>query len=101
MARVEPPVCVPEPPTWLSLSHIPDKSVKDAVEWYRRIGVNITERWLKSVTDRDELVCRIVAGKRMYSTEELWRFIVTRPTRTAGAARYASAGYQQKGGKTA
>jgi len=26
--------------------------------------------------------------RRMYSTQELWRFIVTRPARTAGAARY-------------
>ena len=97
MARVESPVCVPEPPTWLSLSHVPDKSVKDAVEWYRGIGVDVTERWLKSVTGRRELVCRIVAGRRMYSTEELWRFIVTRPTRTAGAARYT----HQKGNRTA
>ncbi|BCQ08464.1 hypothetical protein JMUB5695_01897 [Mycobacterium heckeshornense] len=32
----------------------------------------------------------------MYATEELWRFIVTRPTQTAGAARY-----NQKGKRTA
>jgi|SRR5271166_364683 len=89
MARVEPKICVAEPPTWLSLSHIPDKSVKDAVEWYWGIGVTtVTERWLKAVTDRRELACRIIAGRRMYSTAELWRFIVTRPSRTAGAARY-------------
>lgn len=96
MARAQPSASVPEPPTSLCLSHIPDKSVESAVEWYRGIGVEVTERWLKSVTDRRELVCRIVAGKRCYSTEELWRFIVTRPTRTAGAARYG-----QKGSKTA
>jgi len=72
----------------LSLSPVPDKNVNDAVDWYSRIGVQVSQRWLKSVTDRKELVCRIVAGRRYYSTEELWRFIVTRPTRTAGAARY-------------
>lgn len=97
MARIEPKICVPEPPTWLSVSPIPDKTVSGAVEWYSQIGVLISERWLKAVTDRNELVCRIVAGRRMYSTYELWRFIVTRPTRTAGAARYT----QQKGNKTA
>lgn len=97
MARVEPTVHVPEPPTWLNVSPVPDKTVADAVAWYRGIGVEVTERWLKSVTDRKELMCRIVAGRRMYSTEELWRFIVTRPTRTAGAARYT----HQKGSRTA
>jgi hypothetical protein len=81
----------------LSVSPVPDKTVADAVAWYRGIGVEVTERWLKSVTDRKELMCRIVAGRRMYSTEELWRFIVTRPTRTAGAARYT----HQKGNRTA
>lgn len=84
MARVQPGIHMPEPPRWLCLSHLPDKTVKEAVEWYRGIGVEVIERWLKSVTDRNELVCRIVAGRRYYSTEELWRFIVTRPTRTAG-----------------
>lgn len=97
MARVELPVCVPEPPAWLSVSPVPDKTVQDAVAWYQGIGVVVTERWLKSVTDRRELVCRIVAGRRMYSTQELWRFIVTRPTRTAGAARYNN----QRGNRTA
>ncbi|WP_302776023.1 hypothetical protein [Mycolicibacterium neoaurum] len=67
---------------------MPDKTVTDAVEWYRGIGVEVTERWLKTVTDRKELTCRIIAGRRMYATAELWRFITTRPTRTAGAARY-------------
>lgn len=101
MARVQPEVRVPAPPTWLSISHVPDRSAKGAVEWYKQIGVDVTERWLKSVTDRRELVCRIIAGRRYYSPEELWRFIVTRPTRTVGAARYASAKYQQRGNKTA
>jgi hypothetical protein len=97
MARVQPSVSMPEPPTWLILSPVPDKSVKGAVEWYRGVGVEVTERWLKSVTDRNELVCRIIAGRRYYSTEELWRFIVTRPSRTAGAARYNN----QRGNRTA
>jgi hypothetical protein len=88
MAKVELPVSVPEPPSRLNVSPVPDKTVSDAVTWYQGIGVEVTQRWLKSVTDRKELVCRIVAGRRMYSTEELWRFITTRPTRTAGAARY-------------
>ncbi|OBK18590.1 hypothetical protein A5636_20285 [Mycobacterium asiaticum] len=90
MVRVVPP------PEWLSLSHVPDKNLAQAVEWYRQLGVDITERWLKSVTDRNELICRIIGGRRMYSTEDLWRFIVTRPSRTAGAARYN----QQKGNAT-
>src|SRR3954469_24724878 len=88
MARLEIPLRVPDPPAWLAVSPVPDKTVKDAVAWYAGIGVPVTEPWLKSVTDRRELACRIVAGRRMYSTDELWRFIVTRPTRTAGAARY-------------
>jgi hypothetical protein len=97
MARVELPVYVPEPPASLEVSPIPDKTVAGAVAWYEGIGVEVTERWLKTVTDRKELICRIVAGRRMYSTEELWRFIVTRPSRTAGAARYNN----QKGSKIA
>jgi hypothetical protein len=90
MARVELPVRIPEPPASLNVSPVPDKTVADAVAWYAGIGVEVTERWLKTVTDRKELTCRIIAGRRMYSTAELWRFIVTRPTRTAGAARYTN-----------
>jgi hypothetical protein len=97
MARVELPVFVPNPPTSLTVSPVPDKTVTDAVSWYRSIGVEVTERWLKTVTDRKELMCRIIAGRRMYSTQELWRFIVTRPTRTAGAKR----DNQQKESRTA
>jgi hypothetical protein len=96
MARVVLPVRVPDPPEALSVSPVPDKTVTDAVAWYRGIGVEVTERWLKTVTDRKELMCRIIAGRRVYSKGELWRFIVTRPTRTAGATRY-----NQKGSKTA
>ena len=92
MARVEVPVSIPEPPDHLKVSPVPDKTVSDAVEWYASIGVPVTQRWIKTVTDRKELMCRIVAGRRMYSTTELWRFIVTRPTRTAGAARYNQKG---------
>lgn len=92
MARVDVPIPVPEPPDQLNVSPFPDKTVSDAVEWYASIGVLVTERWIKTVTDRKELMCRIVAGRRMYSTTELWRFIVTRPTRTAGAARYNQKG---------
>ncbi len=96
MARVEVPASVPDPPASLVLSSVPDKTVSDAVEWYAAIGVPVTERWIKTVTDRRELACRIVAGRRMYTTAELWRFIVSRPSRTAGAARY-----KKKGSKTA
>lgn len=88
MARVNIPVPVPEPPASLNVSPVPEKTVTDAVDWFAGIGVPVTERWIKTVTDRRELSCRIVAGRRMYSTEELWRFITTRPNRTAGAARY-------------
>lgn len=97
MARVELPIPVPAPPASLSVSPVPDKTVSDAVAWYRGISVEVSERWLKTVTDRKELMCRIVAGRRMYSTAELWRFIVTRPTHTAGAARYNN----QKGSRIA
>ena len=94
MARIDSKRPVPSPPARLYLSPVPDKCIKDAVAWYRGIGVEVTERWLKTVTDRKELMCRIVAGRRYYSTEELWRFIVTRPSRTAGAARYQQKGKQ-------
>lgn len=87
---------MPDPPAHLDVSPVPDKTLADGVAWYAAIGVPVTERWIKTVTDRRELSCRIVAGRRMYSTAELWRFIVTRPTRTAGAARY-----NQKGKRTA
>lgn len=92
MARVQVPVQVPEPPDHLNVSAVPDKTVAEVVAWYASIGVPVTERWIKTVTDRNELMCRIVAGRRMYSTTELWRFITTRPTRTAGAARYNQKG---------
>jgi hypothetical protein len=90
MARVELPVTVPDPPPSLVLSPVPDKTVAGAVEWYAALGLPVTARWIKTVTDRKELMCRIVAGRRCYSTQELWRFITTRPTRTAGAARYTN-----------
>lgn len=88
MARVELPIRVPDPPVSLPLSPVPDRTVTGAVEWYAAIGIPVTERWLRTVTNRRELQCRIIAGRRMYATEELWRFIMTRPTRTTGAARY-------------
>lgn len=66
---------------------MPDKTAAGAAECYMGIGVEVTERWLKAVTDRKELTWRIVAGQRMYSTAELWRVHhnATNPHRRGGA----------------
>jgi hypothetical protein len=76
---------VPEPPGELELSPVPNKSAAQAVEWYRdRLDLEVTPRYLKAATDAGELRCQIVARRRMYSTAELYRFVVTRPGHTTG-----------------
>lgn len=84
MARSPIPSDLPPPPAGLELSNVWNKTVTQAVEWLKEppIEIEVTERFLKVSTDEDELPCRIVAAKRMYSTADLYRFIMTRPTHT-------------------
>lgn len=85
------PVEVPAPPLNVVLSPVPNLTAAQAVEWCRsELELCITARYLKSATDSGQLRCQIVAGRRMYSTRELFRFIVTRPPHTA-AKRKATA----------
>lgn len=66
------------------LSPVPALTAAEAVEWYRSaLGVTVTPRYLKTMTEASHLRCQIVAGRRQYSTAELYRFIVTRPSHTA------------------
>jgi hypothetical protein len=89
MARMHECQNIPDPPSWLELSHLPDKNLKQAVVWCQRDAkiTNITERYLRNATDAGELKCRIIAGQRRYSTRDLYDFILTRPSGTAGRGK--------------
>src|SRR5262245_56389503 len=87
------PEAIPEPPEGLILSPVANRTIEQAAEWYKeQFGLEVTTLWLKRQTDAGELHCQIWAGRRMYSTKELYRFLVTRPERTAGGKRYANCG---------
>ena len=97
MARTPMRFDIPDPPPDWELSNWPGNDIDEAVEWYKKRNIKkVTKRYLKTNTDSGELKCQIVAGRRMYSTAELWRFIVTRPSHTAGkrnpAGPYISTG---------
>lgn len=79
-----PMIDIPAAPDSVTLSPVPALTAPEAVEWYRNmLGVGVTPRYLKTVTEAGQLRCQIVAGRRQYSTAELYRFIVTRPGHTA------------------
>jgi hypothetical protein len=75
----------PAPPSGVTLSPVANKTIDEAQVWLRdHLELDVSTRYLKSSTDADELHCQIVAGRRRYSTSELYKFVVTRPARTAG-----------------
>lgn len=80
MAQVLPP-----PPPGVVLSPVANKTIDEAKVWLQTaLEVDVSTRYLKASTDAGELRCQIVAGRRRYSTMELYRFLITRPERTAG-----------------
>ncbi|MFV9634854.1 hypothetical protein [Mycobacterium neumannii] len=82
---------IPAPPIGVQLSPVANKTATEAVEWYRStLSVSVTTRYLKSATEAGELRCQIIAGKRRYSTAELYRFIVTRPSHTAAKKEHTA-----------
>jgi hypothetical protein len=63
-------------------------NVDEAVRWYKtELGVTVTPRYLKECTNVGSLRCAIVAGRRTYSSESLYDFIVTRPSRKCAPHR--------------
>lgn len=75
---------LPPPPDGVKLSHVPALTAEAAVDWYLdNFDLWVTARWLRDQVDAENLTCRIICGKRHFSTQELYRFIVTRPARTA------------------
>jgi hypothetical protein len=70
---------VPPPPTLLKVDAAPCFTVEEAAEWIsHRVGPKVTATYLRNATDKHQLQCSIIAGKRHYSTEQLWAFISTR-----------------------
>lgn len=84
MARM--PEQFPDPPPDLPISSMWNKRIDEAVDWCTKdAGVkHITERYLRTSTDDGKLRCKVIANKRMYSTEELYRFLVSHPGQTRG-----------------
>lgn len=88
MSKVEPEI--PDPPPGVVLSPVANKSIDEALTWLREVlEVSVSRRFVRCSTDTQDLRCQIIAGRRRYSTAELYRWIVTRPTSTA--ARKVSA----------
>lgn len=75
---------LPQPPAALALSPVATLSAAEAVAWLAdELGVHgITERFIKSETERGHLAAQIIAGRRRYSTQSLYAWIVTRPAST-------------------
>lgn len=66
----------------LELSPVPTMAIDDAVLWYKTaLGVTVTPRYLRECTNVGSLRCAIIAGRRRYSSQSLYEFIVTRPAR--------------------
>ena len=75
-------------PDGIQLSPVPNMTVEDAVLWYKNeLGVTVTRRYLKECTNVGTLRCSIIAGRRTYSSESLYEFIVTRPSRKGVMSR--------------
>ena len=75
---------LPAPPEGVRLSPVPNLDASQAVNWFRaELGLALTPRYLKEYTTNGALPCAIIAGRRMYSTRDLYEFIVTRPSRKA------------------
>jgi hypothetical protein len=54
--------------------------VHQAVNWCRaELRFPVTARWLKECTNRGDLIAAIVCGRRMYSSQALYEFAVSRP----------------------
>lgn len=57
-------------------------STEQAVAWLASHGVTVTANYLTTARRTGQLAAAIVAGKRRYSTQAVWNFIVSRPTTT-------------------
>jgi hypothetical protein len=64
------------------LSPLPTLSTEQAVAWLASHGVTVTATYLTNARRTGQLVAAIVAGKRRYSTQALWDFIVQLPSST-------------------
>ncbi|CAM3635995.1 hypothetical protein MYFR107205_20230 [Mycolicibacterium frederiksbergense] len=64
------------------MSHLPTKTLTEAVDWFARFDVSLTERFIREATDKGALRCQIVAGRRMYSTAVLYEWVVSLPSNT-------------------
>ena len=78
MSRTPMTFDIPDPPEWLELSTVPDKTVEQAAEWITALGPKVTVRYIRAQTDKCELRCQVIAGVRYYSTRNLWDFLMTR-----------------------
>lgn len=73
----------PDPPPGVILSPIPEHDLAGATSYCNNVlRLPCTARWLKAATDRGDLACNIVGGRRLYSTQALFDLAVTpRPTK--------------------
>ena len=89
MARTPMTFNIPNPPPDVALSPVANKTADSAVDWLRSVlDIHVTTRYIKTQTEAGELRCQIVAGKRLYSTAELYKFILSRPGQTKGSKRH-------------
>lgn len=79
---------LPAPPPGVQLSPVPSMDVHQAVNWCRvELKFPVTVRWLKECTNRGELSAAIVCGRRMYSTQAVYEFAVSRPNKKSVSAQ--------------
>lgn len=79
-----PPEVLPPPPAGLESSTVPNLTMVGAASWCRSaLGIPVKVRYLQDNATSGALRVSLIGGKRYVSTEELWRFLVTRPARKA------------------
>lgn len=83
MSRLPKTFDIPQPRDRV-LQIAPTLTVAQAVAWLNELGPQVTARYIGAQTDKGELPCAVIGGRRYYSEQNLWDFILTRG-RTARA----------------
>lgn len=81
------PIYVDNPPDRLKLSPVPNiKQPAEAVRWIAEsLGIEVTERYIVDKTKQGKIEYSIIGGKRHYSSQALYAFILS-CNKTGGAS---------------
>ncbi len=73
---------IPEPPSGLELSPVPSLNLAEATHFCNaEMKFPTSERWLRESANRGDLEYSIVAGRRLFSTRQLFFWACNHPNR--------------------